>query len=266
MRSFCLFMILLLSAVTAFGQTAILPDETALPGNVHVNPVPDVIVLPEVAQSVEMNNADFNRIVCPGVIQDIVASKEKGLTVKYTGNNAFIKFKYLIKDGKPIYAKNPVDLNIVCDEDVYTIIAVPKQLAASPKIVLTPGKKKNINQNRELFTGMSHEKRILQFVKLARMDKLPASFDITRSDKPFDMFKGLELILRRVVHASGEGLRMREYEAKNITKNDMHILEKDFLKTELTSRPVAVSLSKMILKPDDVSRIFIIERTGDEHE
>jgi len=158
--------IIMLAAFPAagFSQTAeVAPDAVSGP-SITVDPSAiqqEIVVLPETAQAVEMNNADFNRIQCPGPVQDVVFSREKGLKVKYSGNNAFIKFQYLLKDGKQLYAKNPVELNVLCDGEVYRIIAVPRSLAASPKIRLSSGKKEKIRQNASLFNGMAHEKKVL---------------------------------------------------------------------------------------------------------
>ena len=85
-----------------FSQTAdVIPDAGAAP-SITADPSAiqqEIVVLPETAQAVEMNNADFNRIQCPGPVQDVVFSREKGLKVNNLGNNAFIKFQYLLKDG-----------------------------------------------------------------------------------------------------------------------------------------------------------------------
>jgi conjugal transfer pilus assembly protein TraK len=264
--------IIMLAAFPAAGlsQTAeVVPDAVSGP-SVTVDPSAiqqEIVVLPETAQAVEMNNADFNRIQCPGPVQDVVFSREKGLKVKYSGNNAFIKFQYLLKDGKQLYAKNPVELNVLCEGEVYRIIAVPRSLSASPKIRLSSGKKEKIRQNASLFNGMAHEKKVLRFIKLAYRDDIPNSFDTAHHNRRFDIFKGLKLVLRRTVTAEGEGLRLKEYEAVNETGGEpMRLAEKDFLKPELTSNTVAVSLSKLNLKPGDRARLFIVERRGGERE
>jgi conjugal transfer pilus assembly protein TraK len=266
------FLLLLLLPSLAAGQTVNAPPDAPatmtapVDGPAHPQ---EVVVLPEVAQTVEMNNADFNRITCPGGIKDIVYSKEKGLVVKFSGNNAFIKFKYLVKDGKPVYAKNPVELDIVCDGDVYTIIALPRTLASSPKIRLSSGRKGRIGQNASVFSGMPMVKKCAHFVKLAYKDAIPASFDIVRPNKQLDLFKGLRLVLRTQAVAEGEGLQLKEYDALNVTTQDtLNFTEKDFLVPEIASSPLWISFGppKYALKPGDSIRIFVVERTGGERE
>ncbi len=256
-----------------FGQAADLVTESTasmLPANFSGMPnAPEIVVLPETTQAVELNSTDFNRFQCPGVIQDVVVAKEKGVVAKFSGNNAFILFKHLIKDGKPIYAKNPVELNIVCDGDVYTIVAVPKNLAYSPVVRLSSGKKKKMEQNASVFGGMPIVKKCIHFVKLAYKGDLPNSFDVVHPNKPFDLFKKLKLVLSSLIIAEGEGLRLKIYVASNVTKDEtLKLTEKDFLKTELTTNTLWISLGppKFNLKPGESVRVFIIERTGGERE
>ncbi len=266
------FMLLLLLPSLAAGQTVNAPPDApatiTAPVDSPADPL-EVVVLSDVAQSVEMNNADFNRITCPGTIKDIVYSKEKGIIVKFSDNNAFIKFKYLVKDGKPVYAKNSVELDIVCDGDVYTIIALPRTLATSPKIRLSSGKKIRIGQNASVFSGMPLVKKCAHFVKLAYKDAIPSSFDIVRPNRPLDLFKGLRLVLRTQAVAEGEGLQLKEYDATNVTTQDtLNFTEKDFLIPEIASDPLWISFGppKYALKPGDSVRIFVVERRGGERE
>jgi hypothetical protein len=113
---------------------------------------------------------------------------------------------------------------------------------------------------------MPHEKKALHFIKLAYTDTVPDSFDSTRSNTRFDLFKGLGLVLVRVVVVPGEGLQLKEYELSNDTKEALRLTEKKFMMTELTTRTVAIALSKLNLKPGETARLFVVEQTGGNRE
>ena len=66
------------------------------------SPFDFVTVLPEISQTVELSNTDVNRFICTDNIQDVVYSKEKGVVVKYSGKNAFVKFQIVLKRGEEV--------------------------------------------------------------------------------------------------------------------------------------------------------------------
>jgi len=69
-----------------------------------------LIVLPEIPTAVRLSQSDINRIVCQnGDIQDIVFSKEKGLTVSAAGRDAYLKYARGPQEAHP-----PSELFIVC--------------------------------------------------------------------------------------------------------------------------------------------------------
>jgi conjugal transfer pilus assembly protein TraK len=249
-------------------QAGVVPDRAAPVEAASSTPTgeTEIVVLPEVSQVVQLSNTAYNRFQCDEAIQDVLASEEKVLSVQYEGNNAFIKFKYIIKGGKAIYADKPLELSIVCGGEIYTIIAVPRPLRSSSKIRLSSGKKKQIRQNASLLGGMPHEKKVLHFMKLAYTDAIPDSFTSTRANTRFDLFKGLGLVLVRVVAVPGEGLKLKEYEVKNDTNEVLRLTEKKFMMPELTTKTVAIALNKLNLKPGEIARLFIVEQTGGNRE
>ena len=271
MRYWLLIIIILLPSLSFGESQETVPDpevRAALPARAVDISSPDIVVLPETVKAIEMNNTGYNRIQCSGPIQDIVPSEEKVVTAKYLGNNAFVKFKYLVKDGKPVYVTKPVEMSIVCDGEVYTIVGVPRSLRSSPTIRLSGGGMKKIKQNASVFGGMPLIKKCVHFVKMAYTDNLPKSFDVTPLNKPMDLYKGLRLVLKTLVTVAGEGVQLKEYSVVNVSKDNIGLTEKDFLKPELTTQPLFISFGppKFNLKPGDSIRIFIVERTGGDHE
>ncbi len=246
--------------LTGFEEAPASPgEEGALPG------LPQRIT-PEGPSQVVLSSSDINRVICPVEIKDAIYSKEKGLTVKLAGQNAFVKFLVMKKDGKDLYATTPSELYVVCGESVYTMIAIPRRVPAQT-IQLSRGKADSIKKNLALFAEVPFEKKIIAIIKKIYTDSVPDSFTVSKVDKPYPLFQGLSLVLHRVVTIDGEGLAVKEYRARIADgwKDSSVILrEKDFLTTDLAQRPVAVSIDTMNLKKGETSRIFIIERTGGE--
>jgi len=228
-----------------------------------------IVVLPEVAVPVDLSSSDVNRVACPQdqQIQDVVYSQEKGVKVKYSGPNAFIKFLFTVRNGVNNYATNPVEFYIVCGENVYNLIATPKRIP-SQTIRLSSGKLKSIKQNASLMSGMPIEKKTALLIKLAVTDTLPESFEIAALNKPFKIFKGLKIILKRTVLVEGEGLRLKEYYVTNEKiagpgeNNVIKLSEKDFMVTDLTANTMAIAMDKLNIRKDETLRLFIVESTG----
>ena len=219
-------------------------------------------ITPEVTSQVQFSNSDINRIVCPVDIKDVVYSTEKGLTVKITDNNAFVKFLVMKKDGKELYSTTPSEMFIACGKNIYSVIAVPRRIP-SQTIQLASGKRDAMEKNISLFSEVPFEKKIITIIKKVYTENIPDSFTEKRMNKPFRVFQDLDLVLYRVFTIEGEGLGIKEYRATipSVAKTtSVYLKEKDFLRTELCQRPVAVSIDVLNLKKGETSRIFIVER------
>ncbi len=256
-------LIVLLVPVTALRSEEVNDQKTA--GQVSEQ---TIIVLPEVATQVDLSSSDVNRIVCPQEmqIQDVVFSQEKGVKVKYSGANAFIKFLFTVKNGSNNYAANPVELYIVCSENVYNLIATPKR-SPSQTIRLSSGKLKAIKQNASLMGGLPIEKKTALLIRLTITDNLPESFEITSPNRSFRIFKGLNIVLKRTVLVEGEGLRLKEYYVTNEDfgpgEDDlMRLSERDFMVTELTTNTLAIAMDRLNIRKNETARVFIVESTG----
>lgn len=220
------------------------------------------VVTPEIATPVELSSSDINRLVCPEDIKDVIYSKEKGVTVKIEGRNAFVKF-LVMKDGeKDIYSATPTELYVVCGQKTFNLIALPKRVPS--RTVILSGVDGKAKKNASLFEGMPFEKKILSIVKSVYTEDIPDSFTVREENRSFDLFKrdGLDLTLVRSVRIDGQGLRVKEFNVK--AREDLELSEKDFLKRELTSNPVAIAIDKLKLAPGETARVIIVERVTDE--
>jgi len=226
------------------------------PGTVYRNTIE---VLPEATTKVDLSSMDINRIVCPVDIKDVVYSKEKGLSVRIQGKNAFMKFVVARNDGRTRYTATPVDVYVVCGSEVYSMIAYPKRIPAQV-VKLTRGKRDAVKRNTEMFGGIPFEKKIMTVLKAVFTDTIPDSFSVAVVNRPFNVFQQIDLVLKRIIAVEGEGIKVKEYIAQ--AKTGVYLREKDFLRPDLTTNTVAVSLGALNLKKDETSRILIVEQGG----
>lgn len=216
-------------------------------------------VLPEIQMKAMLSASDVNRLVCGTDIKDVTFSKEKGVMVKYSGKNAFVKFAVTKQGEKTLYAVNPVELFVICGESVFNIIAIPKRIP-SQTVRLNSGKLEKIQKNHDLHTGQTFEKKLLDVIKYAYTDELPESYSITHKSVEMKSFRDATCVLKRDIAIDGEGLVVHEYymtPKENI--ESLVFSEKDFLKKEFANRPVAVSADKLQLRKGEVARVFVVD-------
>ncbi len=221
-----------------------------------VGPVFAKEVLPGQTTIVDMSSSDINRIICPEPVQDAVYSEEKGLSVRYVGRDIFVKF--LISDQiKPV----PAELFLICDGDVYSLVLNPMEIGLQT-VQLSSGIKKRITTNRALFAGLAYEEKISQFIQAVLTNRLPDGFRVSTVGGELPFFRQIKLDLRRIIHIEGEGLRIKEFRAELIGDSPVTLQEKDFLKKEIVSEPMAISIEAPYLTSSNrVSHILIVERT-----
>jgi conjugal transfer pilus assembly protein TraK len=238
---------------SGFSEQELVPDPLSLAQKVS----------PEITTQVRLSNSDINRVICPVDIKDVIYSEEKGLTVNLSGKNAFVKFLVVKKDGKEMYSTTPSELYFVCDGSVYTMIASPARIPAQT-VQLVPGKAGTVRKNIELYGELPFEKKVITIVKRVYMNDAPDSFTKTVVGKKIDVFKDLEVTLRSIYAIEGEGLRVKELDVRISPASNLETIslkENDFLRTDVSLQPVAVSVESMTLKKGETSRVFVVERT-----
>jgi conjugal transfer pilus assembly protein TraK len=239
---------------TAIDQVAEQPAEGEFP----------TVVLPEAATSVRLSSSDMNRISCPSDIREALTSTEKGLTIKITGKDAFVKFKVSKKGDKFAYSSTPTELYVVCGDETFSMVIFPQRIP-SQTIRLTSGKEKKIKENISLYAGLPFEKKLLKAIKDVYTENIPDSYSVSNREKQFSLFREIRLSIKRTVDIEGEGLRIKEYEVSlRGDATEFKLNEKMFLKTELAENPVAISLERHILRPGDTSRLYVVEQRADK--
>jgi conjugal transfer pilus assembly protein TraK len=221
------------------------------------------VIPPEVATKIRLSNSDLNRISCNSEIKDALTSTEKGVVIKITGKDAFIKFKVTKRGDKLVYSTTPTELYVVCGDETYSMVAVPQRVP-SQTIRLSSGKERKIKDNVALYSGLPFEKMMLKAIQDVYTEQIPDSYTVTKTDKRIDAYKEVRMVLKRIVDVEGEGLRIKEYlvSLKEGAK-EFKMNEKMFIRTELTVNPVAISLERHILRPGDTTRAFVVEQRGE---
>jgi conjugal transfer pilus assembly protein TraK len=215
-------------------------------------------VLPETTVLLNVSHANINRIVCPAPIQDTVFDETKGVSVKHIGRDVFVKFLTAnLSDAVP------VELFLVCDGDVYSLVLNPIEMALQT-VHLSSGNKKRIVENRELFAGLAYEEKLSQIILGVLTDQVPEGFTVAIHKAPVTIFRDIKLELTRIITIDGEGLRVKEYLAELIGESPVTISESDFITAELSAEPIAVSIDMPHLTTTSrIAKILIIERRAE---
>jgi len=217
---------------------------------------------PEVTTAVELSSSDINRIVCPGMITDLIFSKEKGLDGHFVGHNAFVKFTVTVQDEEKIYTTTPTELFVSCNDTIYSLIATPKRIP-SVTLRLAPAPTEDLKQNISRYQSLPFEKKVLQLIREAYQGVYPNSYRIAPADTMIHLADDLFVRLERIVDVEGVGLRLKEYRVKAVNGKNLHVTEKDFLRAELGTNIVAVVVENHAIEPGNASRVFIVEQRGE---
>jgi conjugal transfer pilus assembly protein TraK len=220
-----------------------------------------VYVKPNRATMVEMSSLDINRVYCDGEITDVIFSEEKGVRVKIVKNNAFVKFVVRKVEDKEIPIENPVDIFFVCDNQVYSVIAIPKRIPSA--FIYLEAKEKKVQETVEKVKDLPYEKRLLEIIRAIYMNKYEPNYQVMKVNKEFNLFKDVQVVLEKIIDIEGEGLRAKVFRlVTNFSSSTQYveIKEKDFVRKELTSIPLAVSLDKVKLQGKDKATLIILEK------
>ena len=221
------------------------------------------LILPEVTTAVDLSSSDVNRINCPGTINDLIFSKEKGIEGHFVGSNAFVKFAITVQDDEKHYSNTPSELFVSCNNTIYTLIATPKRIP-SVTLRLAPSPSQDLKQNIAHYQALPFEKKVLQLLREAYLQEYQESYRITAADGEVNISVELSVRLKKIVDVEGVGLRLKEYLVRPAAGDSVHVTEKDFLKSRLGERIIAVAVEDHTIAPGKSSRVFIVEQRGEE--
>lgn len=224
-----------------------------------------IILLPEQNRVIQLSNSDANRIYCEaGDINSVVYSKEKPVSViPGDDKNAYIKFKMKREQGVVTYATDEAEFYITCDGQIYPFIVTPTPMRPVT-LVLSPGETVNIKANIDMFSGLSMEEAIIDFMdKVMLADKetpLPSTFTVTQPERPViqQVYPGVHTTLKESIKVEGVGFELKEY----VVSSDIAatLEEMDFVNINYGKNIVGVRLMDLSLSPGQHTRLFIVER------
>lgn len=227
---------------------------------------PPATILPEATTAVKLSSTDLNRIICTsGDVKEALTSDEKGLMIKITGKDVFVKYKVGKRsDGKLSYSTTPTEIYIVCGENTYSMIAFPDRMP-SQTIRLSSGIEDRAKENQSLYEGLPFEKRVMRLIKEVYTDSIPESYTVRQRNEAEGSWKSLNIVLKREVDVEGEGMHLKEYHLTLKPSVDVvKLSEKMFIRKEFAINPIAVSIDKHNLKKGEMSRLFIVEQRADQ--
>jgi conjugal transfer pilus assembly protein TraK len=237
--------------------------------NPLVRPLPAEVqqqtVIPEVSTQVSMSSSDANRIVCSREIKDVIFSGEKGVSVKVSGRNAFVKFRIQRKDEREIYSSTPTEIFVVCGESVYNLIAVPRRIPAQT-VRLSQGSEK-IGKNAALYGALPFEKKLIAIVRSVYTGEIPDGYSVAGVNRKLPLFRDLDVTHIRSFRVEGEGLSVSEFSVSTRkTGDELNITEKDFLRGEIAAKPVAITIDRHTLKQGETARVIVVEQAPASRE
>ena len=214
---------------------------------------------PEQTHSISLSNRDVNRIVCQnGSINDVYYSQEKAIQVTNAGDNAFVKF--LVKDNgvDKEYVRTKSEFYVVCNGDVYTLIASPKNISARTIYLGNPVKNK-METNIELFAPLTIEEQTVFLTNKVFTGDIPDSFNVKKVTGIWKNYgNGLKVRPIRKYSVEGVGLNLIEYQIAAYTSQQLR--ETDFLSSTLSPNIIGVTIHPLKINTGETSRLFLVEK------
>ena len=215
-------------------------------------------ILPEVPTEISVSNHDINRLVCPGQMNDLIFSQEKGMIGHFSGNSAFIKFKVEDKGGEYLHASEACELFVVCDNVVYSLIVIPKDIPSVTKRLASP-KGKSFKKNIAHYKNLPLEKQALQVIREAYNETYPTSYRVAGSAKKIPLSPKFTTTLTQIADVDGVGLTLKKFQVVS-NGEKINLEEKDFLSSAVSSSILAVAVEDHVLNSGESTRVFVVEK------
>ena len=219
----------------------------------------DNVITPEIPVSVQLSNRDVNRIVCPGQMNDLIFSQEKGLTGHFSGTNAFIKFKIKEQGEEYVYADAPSELFVVCSGTVYTLLVTPRDIPSVTLRLASP-QVDSFKENIAHYRNLPLEKQALQIIREAYNSTYPSSYRVSALDQQISLSPYLAIQLLQSVEVDGVGLRLKKYRATSLKQEEVMVDESLFLSPLVSTSILAVAVEDHILPAGMATSVYVVEK------
>jgi len=219
----------------------------------------DTVVTAEIPTTVELSNHDINRIVCPGPINDLIFSQEKGLIGHFSGNNGFVKFKIEDTGDRYVYADTESEMFVVCNNAVYTLLITPADIPSTTLRLASPGGDA-LKTNIAHYKNLPLEKQALQIIREAYDGTYPSSYRVAEPNKQIVLSLDLTATLLQAVDVDGVGLRLKKYRVQSVAQGETQVEEKDFLSSAISTSILAIAVENHNLTQGEATRVFVVEK------
>ncbi len=223
------------------------------------NCMADTLIHAEIPTAVKLSNRDINRIVCPGQMNDLIFSQEKGMTGHFSGGNGFVKFKIEKIGDEIIYADSQSELFVVCNKAVYTLLVTPTDISSVTLRLASP-KGNSFKENIAHYKNLPLEKQALQLIREAYQDSYPASYRISEANTIIPLSADMEVQLLKEVAVDGVGLRLKQFQIKSLAAEQIRLDEEMFLASSISGSILAVGIETHILEPLQATRLFVVDQ------
>ncbi len=217
-----------------------------------------VSVSAEQTTHVVVSSRNVNRITCDVPIQDVIWSKEQPVEVSTNGRHLFAKFLIRRTDQGEHLAETSVDLHVVCDDAMYTLLLQPRDVDTVTVQLGDPAVKAARASLAE-WSAMPLEQRITRLTRAVFLDELPATARETSPPEIPDLWAETEISDVRRVRLPGVGLAAIDFRLTSDTAVTLH--EEDFVLPELGTDILAVTVEPRELPAGGTARVILIERS-----
>lgn len=229
-------------------------------------------ITPEKKYYVQLSSVDVNRIVCPQNIKSVIFSEERGVVAEVVGNNLFIKYRITKVEDKYVFSETPVDMYIVCGNNVYSMVGVPTRIPGVTIYLIDP--KENIKRSAK-WQGMPFERKVTEMIRTVFRGEIPEGAVYKVKNKRYDINPYVEVVEKESFVLEVEGLEIRVFqitlkdnvrdsvEANGTRTNaPLRVKFKDdiILNKDIVERPLAYAVDSLILEKGKAITAVVIER------
>ena len=201
-----------------------------------------VSVPAEQTTTVVVSSRNVNRISCASPIQDVIWSKEQPIEVTTKERNLFAKFLIKRTGEGEHYADTAVDLHIVCNNEIYTLILQPREVDTVTVQLGDPA----LQQARDTLAGWASlplEAQIKRLTLAVYKDELPQAASRAAAQLIPNLWVDATPHDAQRIRLPGIGLAALTFELT--THSPVTLNEHDFLIGELSPSILAGLLGRL---------------------
>lgn len=207
------------------------------------------IVKPNKLAYLPISVKDVNYMVCKnGRITDRTFSEEKPLEFKRgsSGEDAYLKLRAKQEQATSelLYYTENIDLYVVCDGEVYSMMLTPT-MNQPQKIILDGGQGKELKANIAAFGHMPREEMVVEMIDTIHNERgqLPGTFHVKKagySEKWRNITPNTQAKLLQTVKLEGSGMTVYAYQMYSKKGDSLH--EMDVVNAQLQNGVFGVRL------------------------